>query len=85
MADAYLRTGSKLEGILVRCSNPNCRHRWYYKGRSIFYASCPFCRRNIKLNIKPVENKMNSLQSAEVGGHGQIAVDDNTPSGDGAS
>jgi hypothetical protein len=82
MADANLRTGSKLEGILVRCSNPNCQHRWYYKGRSLFYASCPFCRRNIKLNIRSFENRTTSLQSDRGDQPQQTAVDNDTPLGD---
>jgi hypothetical protein len=80
-----LTTASNMEGILVQCSNPNCQYRWYYKGRSLFYASCPFCRRNIKLHIRPFENKTTSLQSDRGGQPQQTAVDNNIPSGDGAS
>jgi hypothetical protein len=50
------------EGVYVHCSNTRCNYRWRYKGQSTFYASCPYCRRNVKIS----ENKTKSLQSAQV-------------------
>ena len=47
----------------MHCSNNRCNYRWRYKGQSMFYASCPYCRRNVKIS----ENKAESLQSAQVG------------------
>jgi hypothetical protein len=47
------------KGVLIDCTNRECRYKWVYKGRSAFYASCPCCRRNIKIS----ENKVKSLQS----------------------
>ena len=33
----------------IQCPNLECKYRWEYKGRLVFYASCPSCRRNLKI------------------------------------
>ncbi len=33
----------------IQCPNPECKHRWEYRGRLLFYASCPSCRKNLKI------------------------------------
>jgi hypothetical protein len=58
------------KGLFLRCPNPNCQYTWSYHGRFIFYATCPACRRNVKIP----ENKMESLQSVKVGGQSQTAT-----------
>lgn len=66
------------KGVLVHCTNKECRYKWLYKGRSIFYASCPCCRRNIRIT----DNKVESLQSDSGREPEQIAVTvDITPTG----
>ena len=57
-------------GVYVHCSNTRCNYRWRYKGQSTFYASCPYCRRNVKIS----ENKDEWLQSAQVGTQDQTAT-----------
>ncbi len=60
------------QGTVIHCPNSNCDYTWRYSGRLSFYATCPSCRRNIKIaenQIKP------QLQSVRVGSHGQTAVE----------
>ena len=57
-----------LKGILVRCPNPNCEYTWRYLGRFFYYATCPSCRKNVKIQ----DNKVESLQSTELGGHNRL-------------
>lgn len=35
--------------LVVQCDNPACLHIWNYTGKSRFFVSCPFCRRNVNL------------------------------------
>lgn len=59
-------------GTLIHCPNSSCNYTWRYSGKFVFFATCPSCRKNIKI----AENKIKSqLQSVEVGGHSQTAVD----------
>ena len=54
----------KHKGILIKCPNRECEYSWRYSGRSVVYATCPSCRRNIKVS----QNKIETLQSvAQVG------------------
>jgi Zn ribbon nucleic-acid-binding protein len=62
-------------GILVLCPNEDCKYTWRYSGRFILYATCPSCRRSVKIS----ENKIESLQSVKVGTQGQIAALRTTP------
>jgi hypothetical protein len=62
------------KGILVRCPNSDCTYLWRYAGRFILYATCPSCRRNIKI----LENAIKSPQSVQVSGQGQTAAVRNT-------
>ncbi|CAN5161030.1 hypothetical protein BH18THE2_BH18THE2_23330 [soil metagenome] len=48
------------DGFILHCPNPRCDYTWRYLGRFSFYATCPSCRRNIKIS----ENKIESLQPA---------------------
>ena len=60
------------QGTVIHCPNSNCEYTWRYSGRFSFYATCPSCRRNIKI----AENKEKSQsQSVEVDRPSQIAVD----------
>jgi hypothetical protein len=65
----------KLKGSLIRCPNSNCQYTWIYSGRFLYYATCPSCRRNVKIE----ENKISSPESAQVAIQGQIPAVDNTP------
>ena len=38
----------------LKCPNEECNHIWIYHGKSRFYASCPFCRRNVHV----IKNKI---------------------------
>jgi len=57
-------------GVLVHCPNLDCNYTWLYAGRFILYATCPSCRRSIKIS----KNKIESPQSVTVGSQGQIAA-----------
>jgi hypothetical protein len=63
------------KGVLVHCPNVDCNYTWRYAGRFILYATCPSCRRSVKIS----ENRIESLQSVPVGRQGQIAVVRTTP------
>ena len=63
------------QGTVIHCPNSSCDYTWRYFGRLAFYATCPSCRRNIRI----AENKKECLlQSAKVGRHCQTAVDSHT-------
>jgi len=61
------------KGILINCPNPKCKYKWKYGG-SLLYATCPSCRRNVKI----LENKIESLQSAKVRGQVQTTTVETT-------
>jgi hypothetical protein len=42
--------------IELTCSNVDCGHKWMYRGKSKFYASCPFCRTNVHVFKNKLEN-----------------------------
>jgi hypothetical protein len=63
--------------VRIRCPNPNCDYSWMYSGRLLYYATCPSCRRNVKIQV----NKVESPQSIQVGHPSQIAAVRNTPAG----
>jgi hypothetical protein len=52
------------------CANLICDYTWRYAGRFSFYATCPSCRRNVKIS----ENKVEPLQYVQVRGHKQAAA-----------
>jgi hypothetical protein len=62
-------------GVLVHCPNLDCNYTWRYAGRFVLYATCPSCRRSIKIS----KNKIESPQSVTVGSQGQIAAVRTTP------
>ena len=49
--------------VRMRSSNPNCDYSWMYSGRLLYYATCPSCRRNVKIH----DNKIELPQSVQVG------------------
>ena len=60
------------QGTVIHCPNSSCDYTWRYLGRFSFYATCPSCRKNIKI----AENKKEpQLQSVKVSRQSQIAVD----------
>src|SRR5438128_2038123 len=67
-------TTSNPKRVLVQCPNQNCRYEWTYTGRFVIYATCPSCRRNIKIE----ENRINSPRSAQVGTPRQTTGVENT-------
>lgn len=60
---------TKHSGIMVRCPNLKCGYEWRYLGRFSFYATCPSCRRNVKISenkVKPLPpTKSRYLKSTE--------------------
>jgi hypothetical protein len=44
-----VRVSEKRLGILIQCPHSDCKYKWKYRGRFLFYASCPSCRRNLKI------------------------------------
>lgn len=63
--------------VRIRCPNTNCDYSWTYSGRLLFYATCPSCRRNVKIQ----GNKIESPQSVQVGSPSQIVAVKSTPAG----
>jgi len=57
-------------GVALHCPNSACNYQWRYFGRFYMYATCPSCRRNVKIQ----ENKVDSLPSVQVRGRRQIAA-----------
>ena len=55
----YMSTVSLTEKNVVEllCPNIDCGHKWTYRGKSRFYASCPFCRTNVHV----FKNKLRNL------------------------
>jgi hypothetical protein len=58
------------DGILIQCPNHKFKYIWSYRGRFTSYATCPACRKNVKI----ANNKIESSQSAQVGGQSQTAM-----------
>jgi hypothetical protein len=70
------------DGVWIHCPNPACDYVWRYSGRFFLYATCPSCRRNVKISENKVE-KPKSLQSVQVRGQSQtVALVKDTPSPD---
>jgi hypothetical protein len=57
----------------IHCPNPSCDYTWNYAGRFFLYATCPSCRRNVKISENKVE-KPASLQSVQVRGQSRTAA-----------
>ena len=76
MTDAIhpgVRPTQKMDGtkkLLLQCPNPECKYRWIYGGKFFLYATCPSCRRNVKI----LENKISSLQPDQVERPAQAAM-----------
>ncbi len=71
---------ANLKQTWVRCPNLKCQYEWLYSGRFRYYATCPTCRRNVKIQ----ENKIESPQSVQVRTKDQIAAVANTQTSRGA-
>jgi Zn ribbon nucleic-acid-binding protein len=69
-----------LKQTWLRCPNSECQYAWPYSGRFLYYATCPSCRRNVKIQ----ENKIESPQSVQVGTKDQIAAVANAQTSRGA-
>jgi hypothetical protein len=39
-----------------------CGYTWYYTGRMVFYATCPSCKRNIKIE----KNKISAVKERKL-------------------
>jgi hypothetical protein len=57
------------KGHLLKCPRSGCGYTWMCTGRFLLYATCPSCRRNVRI----FENKI-ELQSVPVGGQSQTAT-----------
>jgi hypothetical protein len=40
--------------VKIRCPKRNCGYTWNYGGQFLFYATCPQCRKSVKIS----ENKV---------------------------
>lgn len=58
--------------VYLQCPYQNCKYKWYYGGRFLFYATCPSCHRNIKID----SNKI-FLQPAKIGRSNQTNAVEN--------
>jgi len=68
----------KRKRILIKCPNPDCKYSWWYSGRLVVYATCPSCRRNIKVS----QNKIETFQSVpQVGALVQTAMAEHPTAG----
>jgi hypothetical protein len=46
------------KGIPMQCPNPLCRDRvWIYRGNRTVYASCPNCKRALKIDEYRITRK----------------------------
>ena len=61
--------------VLIHCPNLKCEYTWWYLGRFFYYATCPSCRRNVKIQ----ENKIPSPESEQVAIQGHFPAVINTP------
>jgi hypothetical protein len=57
-------------GVWINCPSSGCGYSWNYTGRFFLYATCPSCRRNVRIQ----DNKIGSPQSVRVGRPSQIAA-----------
>ena len=51
--------------VELLCPNTDCGHKWTYRGKSKFYASCPFCRTNVHVLKDKLENRCISPKSSQ--------------------
>ena len=63
-----------VSGTWIRCPNPSCDYIWSYAGRFFLYATCPSCRRNVKI----ADNRIEASQPVKVDRLSQIAMISNT-------
>jgi hypothetical protein len=62
--------------VKMRCPNRNCEYEWDYGGRFDIYATCPSCRRNVRIS----ENRIETLQPSRLAG-AEATVVPNSPTG----
>ena len=53
---------NRKKGHPLKCPNSECGYVWMYSGRFSLYATCPSCRRNVKI----CENKIVPSQAEQV-------------------
>ena len=46
-------------GTQIKCPHSDCGYSWHYNGNLLKYATCPSCRRNVRIQ----ENKIELLKS----------------------
>jgi hypothetical protein len=51
----------KGNGFWIHCSTRECRYTWYYTGNMRFYATCPSCKRNVRIE----KNKISDAKGME--------------------
>lgn len=47
----------EINGTPIKCPNLRCRHKWIYKGKSKFYATCPQCYNKVRLPTAPQKSE----------------------------
>lgn len=67
------------KGIGIHCPKTDCGYTWRYNGKFFWYATCPSCRRNIKILDNIVESE--SPQSVQVSRQSQTTVFKNASEG----
>src|ERR687885_640395 len=55
-------------GFWIHCSTRECGYTWYYTGKMIFYATCPSCKRNIRIE----KNKVSAVKQRSQYFHKQV-------------
>jgi len=50
------------KGVRIRCPNSFCEnYQWIYKGRFLVYATCPSCKKNIRISQNKIESPLQSV------------------------
>ena len=53
-------------GTKLQCQR--CGRQWIYHGQNPYFALCTFCKTTVSIK----KNKLESLQSTELGGHNRL-------------
>lgn len=56
--------------IKIKCPNEKCGYSWDYGGRLFIHATCPNCKRSIRIE----ENRINHDQSVTVGPQSRLTM-----------
>lgn len=65
-----MQTQTVSAGIPLHCPNTECRYKWRYTGRLFIYATCPCCRKNVRIS----QNRVDLPQTPQVRGPEAEAV-----------